>query len=107
MPRGDYRHLVTFQQPGPTEPVTWVDLVPATWFVTLSLLTGDDIGVYVEPAAGMPISSASWLVRGDFHPGVTTRTRMLFESQVFAITSVENVEMRGLAMACRAVQLAP
>lgn len=106
MARGDRRHLVTFQNPGPTEPVTWIDLVPATWHVSLSLLTGDDIGVFVEPAAGTPISSASWLVRGDFHPQVTTRTRMLFQSQVFAITSVDNVEMRGVEMECRAVQVA-
>jgi hypothetical protein len=105
MPRGDRRHLVTFQNPGPTAPVTWIDLVPATWFVTLSLLTGDDIGVFIEPAAGTPISSATWLVRGDWHPQVTTRTRMLFQSQVFAITSVDNVEMRGVEMACHAVQL--
>ena len=68
---------------------------------------GDDIGFFVEPAAGTPISSASWLVRGDFHPGVTTQTRMLFGNQILAITSVDNVEMRGIEMACRAVQLAP
>jgi hypothetical protein len=105
MARGERRHLVTFQNPGPTEPVTWVDLVPATWHVSLSLLTGDDIGVFVEPEAGTPISSATWLVRGDFHPQVTTRTRMWWQSQVFAITSVDNIEMRGIDMECRAVQL--
>ena len=109
MTRGDRRHLVTFQNPGPivAQVQTWIDLVPATWNVSLSLLTGDDIGVYVEPAAGTPISSATWLVRGDFHPQVNTRTRMWFESQVFAITSVDNVEMRSVDMECRAVQLAP
>ena len=106
MARGDYRHLVTFQNPGPTVPVTWIDLDPPTWFVTLSQVTGDDIGVYIEPTAGTPISSASYLVRGDFHPGVTTQTRMVWESQMFAITSVDNVDMRGIAMECRAVPLA-
>jgi len=106
MARGDYRHLVTFQNPGPTVPVTWIDLDPPTWFVTLSQVTGDDIGVFIEPAAGTPISSASYLVRGDFHPGVTTQTRMVWESQMFAITSINNVDMRGLEMECRAVPLA-
>ncbi|RPH49190.1 MAG: head-tail adaptor protein [Lysobacterales bacterium] len=105
MARGDRRHLVTFQNPGPTEPVTWIDLDPPTWHVSLSLLTGDDIGFFVEPAAGTPISSATYSVRGDFHPGVTTQTRMWFGSQVFAITSVDNVEMRGVEMICGAVQL--
>ena len=105
MARGDRRHLVTFQDPGPTEPVTWIDLVPATWHVSLSLLTGDDIGFFVEPSAGTPISSATYAVRGDFHPGVTTQTRMILGAQTFAITSVDNIEMRGVAMDCRAVQV--
>ena len=105
MARGDYRHLVTFQNPGPTEPVTWIDLDPPTWFVTLSQVTGDDIGVFIEPAAGTPISSATYLVRGDFHPGITTKTRMLLGSQTFAITSVDNIDMRSIEMACHAVPL--
>lgn len=104
MARGARRHLVTLQHPGPAG--TWTDLDPATWFISMSQLTGDDIGVFIESGAGTPISSASWIVRGDFHPGVTTQTRMLLGSQIFAITSVENVEMRGVEMACHAVQLA-
>jgi hypothetical protein len=104
MARGDRRHLVTFQNPGPTD--TWTDLVPATWFVSLSQLTGDDLGVFVEPATGTPMSSATYLVQGDFHPGVTTQTRMILGAQTFAITSVNNVEMRGVDMECHAVPLA-
>jgi len=103
MPRGDWRHVVTFQNPGPAG--TWIDLDPAAWCVSLSQTTGDDIGVFIEPVAGTPISSATYLVRGDFHPGVTTKTRMILGSQTFAITSVENVEMRGVEMACHAVPL--
>ena len=103
MARGDWRHVVTFQNPGPAG--TWIDLDPTAWCVSLTQTTGDDIGVFIEPSAGTPISSASYLVRGDFHPGVTTKTRMIFGSQTFAITSVENVEMRGLEMACHAVPL--
>jgi hypothetical protein len=103
MARGDWRHVVTFQNPGPGG--TWIDLDPAAWCVSLSQTTGDDIGVFIEPEAGTPISSASYLVRGDFHPGITTKTRMVFGSQTFAITSVENVDMRGIEMACHAVPL--
>ena len=103
MARGDWRHVVTFQNPGPAG--TWIDLDPAAWCVSLTQTTGDDIGVFIEPSAGTPISSASYLVRGDFHPGVTTKTRMVFGSQTFAITSVENVDMRSIEMACHAVPL--
>jgi hypothetical protein len=103
MARGDWRHVVTFQNPGPAG--TWIDLDPAPWHVSLTQTTGDDIGVFIEPSAGTPISSASYLVRGDFHPGVTTKTRMIFGSQTFAITSVDNIDMRGIEMACHAVPL--
>jgi hypothetical protein len=103
MARGDWRHVVTVQNPGPAG--TWIDLDPATWHVSLSQLTGDDIGVFIEPVAGTPISSATYAVRGDFHPGITTKTRMVFGSQTFAITSVDNVEMRGIELECRAVPL--
>ena len=61
--------------------------------------------MFIEPEAGTPISSASYAVRGDFHPGVTTKTRMLLGAQTFAITSVENIEMRSIDMECRAVPL--
>ena len=103
MARGDWRHVVTLQNPGPAG--AWTDLDPPTWHVSLTQTTGDDIGVFIEPSAGTPISSASYLVRGDFHPGITTKTRMLLGSQTFAITSVENIDMRGVEMACHAVPL--
>ena len=51
------------------------------------------------------ISSAAHVVRGDFLPGVTTQSRMLFEGQVFAITGVVNVDMRSIDMECGAVQV--
>lgn len=108
MARGDRRHLVTFQ--APTTGVdadgnyiqTWTDLAPATGFVSIEPATTADLE---RVAAGTVISSASHLVRGDFHPGVTTETRMLFEGQTFAITGVVNVEMRGVEMVCGAVQV--
>ena len=109
MARGDRRHLVTFQAPATvadgdgsyTE--TWTDLVPATWYVSIE--PAGDGRISSAPSPGTVISSASHLVRGDFHPGVTTLTRMLFEGQVFAITGVVDVDMRGIEMVCGAVQV--
>ncbi|HZD62936.1 MAG TPA: head-tail adaptor protein, partial [Xanthobacteraceae bacterium] len=108
MARGDRRHLVTFQ--APTTGVdadgnytqTWTDLNPPTWFVSIEPATTADLE---RVAAGTVISSASHLVRGDFHPGVTTETRMLLDSLTFAITGVVNVEMRSVEMVCGAVQV--
>ena len=108
MARGDRRHLVTFQ--APTTGIdadgnytqTWTDLDPATWHVSIEPATAADLE---RVAAGTVISSASHLVRGDWHPGVTTESRMLFDGQTFAITGVVNVELRGIAMICGAVQV--
>jgi head-tail adaptor len=108
MARGRSRHLVTFQAPTRTVDADgnyvehWTDLDPAAWFVSIEPATTPDLE---RVAAGTVISSASHLVRGDFHPGVTTESRMLFETQVYAITGVVNVEMRGIAMICGAVQV--
>ena len=111
MARGARRHLVQFQNPGAAVPdgdgaytQTWTDLTPATWLVSLEPATTQDLE---RAAAGTIISSASHLVRGDFHPGVTTQTRMLFEGQVFAITGVVNLEMRGIEMLCGAIEVVP
>jgi len=109
--RGDRRHVVTFQNPGPAAPngdggytQTWTDLVPATWHVSIEPATTQDLE---RVAAGTVISSASHLVRGDFHPDVTTETRMLFDGQTFAITGKVNVEMRSIEMLCGAVEVVP
>jgi head-tail adaptor len=111
MARGEWRHVVTFQEPGTPVPdgdggytETWTDLVPATWMVSITPATTADLE---RVAAGTVISMASHLVRGDFHPGVTTKTRMVFGSQTFAITGVVNVDLRSIEMICGAVEVVP
>jgi head-tail adaptor len=111
MALGDYVHRVTFQNPGTPAPdgdggytETWTDLVPAEWKVSIVPATTQDLE---RSAAGTVISSASHLVAGYFHPGVTTKTRMLFGAHVFAITGVVNVDMRSVDMLCGAVLVVP
>jgi head-tail adaptor len=108
MARGDRRHLVTFQNPvavadgdgGYT--TTWTDLVPATWHVSLEPATAADLE---RVAPGTVISSAAYVVRGDWHPGVTTLCRMLFNGRVFALTGVINRDLRDVEMECGAVEV--
>jgi len=100
MARGDYRHLVTFQNPAP--PVSdgdgsytqnWDDLDPPTWYVSLTPATAASLE---RTALGTVTSMASHIVRGDVHPGVTTQTRMLFDGRTFSITGkVNSVERAG------------
>jgi head-tail adaptor len=109
MARGTYRHLVTFQNPAPAVAdgdgaytQAWTDCSPATWHVSITPATQADLE---RLAAGTVISSASHVVRGDWHPEVTTKTRMLFESQVFAITGKVNIDLRSVDMLCGAVEV--
>jgi len=111
MARGDYRHTVTFQNPGPAVPdgdggytQSWVDLVPASWRVSITPATARDLE---RVAAGSVISSASHLVRGDFHPDVTTKTRIVFDGRQFSITGKQNPDERNVTMELLAVEVVP
>jgi len=111
MALGDRIHRVTFQNPAPATPdgdggylETWADCTPAAWKVAITPATTQDLE---RVAAGTVISSASHLVEGAFHPQVTTKTRMLFAGQTFAITGKVNVDMRSVDMLCGAVEVVP
>lgn len=111
MALGDYRHGVTFQNPGPPVPdgdggytQTWTDLVPATWRVSITPATQRDLE---RVTAGTVISQASHIVRGLFHAGVTTKTRMLFDGRQLSIVAVQNVQERSIYMELVAVEVVP
>ena len=111
MARGDNRHAVWFQSPGPAVPdgdggytQTWIDLVPATWRVRITPATTRDLE---RTGAGTVTSSASHIVRGDFHPGVTTKSRMVFDGRQLSVTGVQNVEEQSVYMELIVVEIVP
>jgi len=98
--RGAQRHLVTFENPGPPVPdgeggytSTWTPTSPASWWVSLRPASAKELGM-----AGTVLTHASHLVEGDYHPGVTTQTRLVFEGHIYQITSVINVDLRNVQM---------
>lgn len=106
---GAYRHLVTFQ--GPSAPVSdgdggwttaWSDLDPATWHVSIEPATARDLE---RVAAGTVLSTASHIVKGRYHSGVTLASRMLFNSRTFSITGKANMEERSILMELTAVEV--
>lgn len=106
---GAYRHRVLFQAPGPAVPdgdggytQTWSDLAPGAWMVSIEPATARDLE---RVAAGTVLSTASHVVKGRYHDGVTTKTRMVFAGRTFAITGVANVEERGITMELVAVEV--
>lgn len=100
---GKTEHLVTFEDPG--DPVldgeggysqVWTPLQPAQWFVRIRPATMKDTE---HLTAGTVITHVSHLVHGRFHPGVTTRSRMVAPGgHVYQITSVTTADARGLEM---------
>ena len=107
MPIGAYRHTVTFQSPAAvpdgdgayTE--SWVDLDPAVWRVSIEPATARDLE---RVGVGTVSSATSHLVRGFYHPGVTTQSRMLFNGRTLAITGKQNVAERNVYMELIAVE---
>jgi len=109
MARGDYRHLVTFQNPGTPTPdgdgaytETWTDLDPPTWYVSLTPASAASLE---RTAVGTVVSMATHIVRGDVHPDVTTATRMLFDGRTFSITGKVNSAERAGEMELGAVEV--
>ena len=106
---GDWRHVVTFQDPGPAVPdgaggytQTWADLAPATWHVQVA---AQPVGDLERTAAGGSVqTTGSYVVRGRYHPGVSTKTRMLFNGKTYSITGTRNADERGIFMELAAVE---
>jgi SPP1 family predicted phage head-tail adaptor len=97
---GAYRHRVTLEQPGDPVPdgeggytETFAPLDPPTWDCSIQAATLRDLERQI---AGTIQASATHLVRGRYHPGITTETRILFEGRQLAVQSVQNVEERDL-----------
>jgi Bacteriophage head-tail adaptor len=99
---GTYRHRVLLQNPGPPIPdgaggysQSWADLVPAVIDVNVQAATARAVEYL---AAGTLAASASHVVTGRHHPGVTTQTRVIFGARIFHVTGVANPEERDLEM---------
>jgi head-tail adaptor len=106
---GDFRHLVTFQDM--TEPSpdgvggftqTPVPLDPPTWYVQIAPLAAHDLERI--SAGGSVVTTGSHIVRGRYHPGVSTKTRMLFSGRTFSITGTRTPDERGIFMELTAVE---
>jgi head-tail adaptor len=99
---GRDQHLVTFEEPGAPVPdgeggytESWVPLSPATWYVRVSPMSGRDAE---QVLAGTVVTHLTHRVHGRWHPGISTKARMLFAGATYLITSVANIDGRSLEM---------
>jgi head-tail adaptor len=107
---GQDRQAVVFQNPTRTLDAdggytdTFSDLAPGRWWASVTPAAPNDLE---RPVSGTVITQSTYLVRAWYHPGVTTRSRMLFDGRVFAIAGTRNVDERGQRMELLAVERVP
>jgi len=107
---GTYRENVIFQDPGAPIPdgvggwsTEWADLTPAAWRVQIEPSPAND---QERQAAGGTViaTTPTVVVRGRMHKGVSTSTRMLWESRTYAITGVRASDAHRQYMELTAVE---
>lgn len=95
---GSLRHRVTVQNPsghvpdgdgGYTE--GWADADPPALDVSITPATARDLE---RMTASTSLATATHVIRGRWHPGITTASRLLFKGRVFAVIYVGNPEER-------------
>ncbi len=98
MPAGRRVHEVVLQNPagavadgdgGFTQ--TYADLTPRTLWVAIEPATATRLE---RLAAGSSIASASHIVTGPYHSGVTTKTRLTFGSRTLYVVGVVDPQER-------------
>jgi head-tail adaptor len=102
--RGGLWHVVTFENPGTPTPdpdggytEEWTPITPPDgWRVSIRPATVRDLE---RTTAGTVTAQATHIVQGDYHPGVTTKTRMKkFDGTTFQIAGVTSVDDRDREM---------
>lgn len=99
---GSLRHLATFENPSGPIPDgdggytrTYVPLSPSQLWVDIRQASVRDLE---RATAGTVMSSATHIIRGRFHPDVTTKTRITFRGRIFEVQGVNNVQERNTEM---------
>lgn len=95
---GTYRHRVTVQNPGASVPdgdggytEGWADAVPPTLDVSITPATTRDLE---RVTAGTSLATATHLIRGRWHAGISTSSRLLFKGRMFHVIFVGNPDER-------------
>jgi SPP1 family predicted phage head-tail adaptor len=106
---GQRRHRALFQNPTNATDgrggftVTWASLTPPKMWVAIRPAAPREIE---RLAAGTVQSVASHIVTMPYHSGVTTKTRLTYDSRIFQVTGFANVEETGSEMVLTCVEIA-
>jgi head-tail adaptor len=94
--------VVTLEAPGTPVPdpaggfrEVWAPLVPATWHCSIQAASLRDL----ERITGGAISSeATHVLRGRYHPGISTAARIRFGARLFEIQTVHDRDQRQIEL---------
>lgn len=101
---GARRHVVTVQNPvapsvsgntGEPTTETWANAVPSTWHCSIEPATTRDLE---RVAATSVIAQATHILRGRYHPQITTKSRLVFGTRYFSVSGIGNLEERNIDM---------
>jgi head-tail adaptor len=98
---GEYRHRVTLENPGDPVPdgdggytETSIPLDPPDWDCSIQAASTRDLE---SIGAGTVLSQATHLLKGRYHPGITTESRVLIApDRILNVVFVANRDNRDL-----------
>lgn len=97
---GQYRHRVTLEGPGAAVPDGeggWTEgfgpLDPPVWDCSIQPASARDLE---SIGAGTVLSQATHVIKGRYHAGITTQSRLLFESRTFNVVYLANRDERDI-----------
>lgn len=99
---GSYRHRITLE--GPSDPVPdgeggwtegWAPLTPATWDCSIQAASQRDLE---SIGAGTVLAQATHVVKGRYHAGVTTESKLHFEGRTFNVIFLANRDERDIEL---------
>lgn len=107
---GSHRHVVTLANPAAAVAdgdgaytQAFVALEPATWRCAIAPATARNLERLV---AGTVIATATHLLTGRYHSGITTKTKVTFKSRSFSVVGVVNREERNIETVAICVEVA-
>ena len=101
---GRYRHRVTLATPSDPVPdpdggwmETWIPLTPATWDCAIAPATARSLE---SIGSGAVLATATHVIKGRYHAGITTQTRVTYRGRVLSVLFVANRDERDIETDC-------
>jgi head-tail adaptor len=99
VPIGERPHRVACQSPTRTPDGRggfiegWSDLAPGALYVQIQPATAQALE---RIGAGTVLGTATHVITGPWHPGITLQSRLVFGARIFSVIGIANRDERGI-----------